>query len=739
MSLGIYCIKEFDSYEDGVATGAYIETLSSFLDGHALHECHTLLCGHLADEKLHHQYDCLFLRLPQSIRATLLRSVSETYEKASLGAVIESELPNKYIKIADRVKESLERVIPDVEATVSLTHDDFCILIPHGLLSDLNGLRPKMITLLYSICPDALDADPTQDRSIAETVDAIWKRFDDQYIYRRNPNYREYATAIRRLLEIRCESGDKRYECALMALLLLRTVLDETSLRWVYDSGDLHYEDPYDMEEIDLSTRNLLGSLGCFIDQASDECDYSDILWMTVFITRALLAAIMGRSEEESIKKERTRLTQRNFYGFLPFVTSNYKEVTSYYAKYHTPDYCYGFLAIPQKYKNSFWEMFPAYIHEFFHYIPTPHRKDRNEAILSLALIGVLNPLYSALCGDMSARGKHAYASMLENILRHILSKRKRMMDDVLVDYNFNTLYKGCEWNTKIDEIFETDTTMKFSDLMASLFPMLDFGTMYDNALIITDDLDTNTIRMISEAKEECVDLWTKEAVAYITIFSTALKEIRSDILMCRIIGLSLQEYITIMANEPNFAYLSRDSVADSTMIRFGFMCRYLYAAGKNDGTAGDTHSSRSKKSVSEWMKTCKAVIDNVPHIDANIKANLSDYLDEYCAITIDEDTAGDDAIILFEDILCGVDKTSDAVVLYTGDNGLIGEWEKQIDEISGYQIFACLKSLYMKYKDLDRLEDKVMFEYRTRLVLRDLFEVFPNIDLDTASEAFLR
>lgn len=727
MKTGLYCFIDENLSDDGSFSDALLIPLSDFEQNRNIYECDAILWGADSDDILTSGKSCgMFFRLPQSVRALWLDECKEKNDPSQ--AFIDcGKLSSRYSQLAGEVSELFNGDTFQPKIFVSLTRGDLCVTLPSVFVNDgdrdiLSELRNRILEYINFRIAEVTAARHTSDGDVASNIEEIKSRLEKMHVFDRNLFSGTYRSALRRLINIECQSADRRYECALLAALLLRTWVDETSLRWVYkSSGDLHYEQPDMMESMDLSTMRLFHSIRRFIGQVSDSSPDAETLWSIVFTTRALLSSIMGRNEADGEKKGFNKIEFTNFYGFYPFFDNNCEEVTSYYATYHSPDYCYGFLSLPLRYRFDLCGMIPAFLHEFFHYIPPIERRGRNECALKLAVVEALNPVYIKLCSELSERNTWIFKEMSKMMTEQILEAR----------YRITELSFSPDNGIGREDIYLIETSMKFEDTMRLIFPMLDFSRIYDTAVSRLGEQPPEISRIFDGRKSECLNFFEKKAFPALAKFLTSMKEIRSDILMCRSLDIGLGDYIALLAEEPNFARLSADSVADSTILRFGFVCRYLYELGGSEPDIGHVTIPRTKASVEACFERCTSIISELPLCNESTRRNLIAYLLEYRRITVDTDTDGDDALIIFEDALCGGEG---------GNTWILGDWlrsgflknvENQLAMISGYPMLRLLREIYTGRMEQKSSEERIMFEYKTRLVFRDLLEVLPDIDID--------
>ncbi len=668
---------------------------------------------------------------PCDLRYSLARLVSE-------GKVLKpsdtlKEIIAVYDEAIGKLKEqlcsdhSMLRTLKFVVAK-NLSFGDVCILCENNdyFEDDVIGQIEQTLKSLSNLYSGGVSFD-TPDEKIDELERRILHRFHHTYLIKRNAHYPEYDELIQKLTKAPVGSNDRRMYMLLLSALLLRAILDESAARWVCESGELKYESVESMTELSCAYELHMLGFDKFLQQSVIKSPDSDQVWSLFFITKSLLSSIVGRSQKPDAENWR----YCNFFGFVPYIdhTNTYREVTSYYPTHISPDYCYGFLSIPSKSRFQLWSYFPAYIHEFFHYIPPLERQARNEKILHLAIYSVMIPLYVAL----TAAEKGTYERIVMKIAFEIDNFRSDLIDirnDFLDDTPVSRQH--CE---------QLRDTMKYIAIMQDLVYLVNFEEICNR---VTSELN---LGKDTQWKSDCISRWRKHMTSYVATFSFALREIRSDLSMCVLLDMDLETYIKLLANEPAFAESDNMWVADSTVLRFGFMTRLLYIKGSQSWNKIDWHNlcdriCNATPDILNWEKECKRIIRslNVPFED-----NLCDYLREYIAINIqDEDDCELDCNwnSVFEAALCTTaysiqSSQEDCTVLSPSKvedidpRSLIYRWGWELQQIKKYPFVNMLSNLYKDYSSLSKDQEKSYFEYCSRLLFRDLLMYFPDIDLN--------
>lgn len=656
------------------------------------------------------EYSCLFIEAPYAFRrAQYDKAISKIASSNLQDVVSNPALADTYLEAAELLKYAIREISPSVDVLCNLSFGDFCILdTDKSFQSSTIKQSAHYFFQNYSWSDE-------ESANVLQTLNKqILKRFTTQFLYKRNPYYAEYADVLSKLMVLPCGNNDRSMECSLLAALLLRTMLDETAVRWVNTSGDLYYDEPEMSHALDAAHARLMRGLHLFLDQAPFNQVYSNQIWSLIFVTRALLASIIGRAERDAFNwdaledqnaaEQETILERFNsFYGFLPIIEPEAAEVSSYFTENHSPDYHFAFLTVPHRFVGQFWSFFPACVHEFYHYISPIDRRSRNNIILKLTLYAILNPIYSIT--EDSPVDLTVYQQFVELIFDCIECLRSDLFHPT----------DECSEN----KFYQMETSMKYIDLMRGLLPTLDFSLFYDYAVhkILAEHADAPQLKSIlSVSKAKCLALWNDNAVDFAQTFAVALKEIRADIAMCHFLDLNLDNYIKIMALEHSFASLPAQRTADSVFLRFGFMTRYLFFS-KSDSF------SYTSSALRKWKDTCLKSIASLSENEIEDleekQNNLRAYLEEYEEITVDSESEKH-VIVIFESMLLTAENE---------EPSFVDSWERRLNRHKEHAFVQDLKELYNHYINQTDTREQLLFEYQTRLVFRDLFEHFSDID----------
>lgn len=676
-----------------------------------------ILCAEDVDTSV--EYICLF---------TNGWEISDESEHAFIGGRDLLDLTCSSKSTMEYYMQKCEQVISPlfvntaVKVALCASSYNYCILLPQDYSS---------IVDLVSDTLESLRSHFTGKRFVEnrpyKLTERILSRSQIQHAYRSNPSYREHLAVIQELLNAPVSSDDEALEYTLIASLQLHAMLIETRRRWSNDYGELHYEDSATANFLEKISYMKRRDLRQFIEQSSPQSRWHDLIWSLMFISRGLLASIMERDPKLiSVARRNAHhyLEERNdFFGFMPLVSQRVDSISSYYHDHISPSYNYGFLTIPCRYSNTLWAFFPAYIHEFFHYVAPSNRTERNHVVLRLAVHAVLNPLCTYLCSPKS-RDYERY-----NNIHHGICEHASAISDILEPYQR-------ENRNNIDSMYYL--------IKMQCLNVCDFRKIYD--LVVTPQLPTTS--ELAQIQEKCCKLWKDDIASYLRTFTIALREIRSDISMLYFLwrGVDsdmehgLKRYITILAAEPGFAKTSARSTADSAILRFGFVTRYMVYQIYNGSIHGEELLIKWREKVNGIIEVLLSSViseicdfaskDELGQITIQKLDHLFDYADEYEKMVISKKDGyyTEKWHSLFENLIypqmSGKSHESE---------GLVGSWEHDIIEIVMHNFPQKLSEIYQVYeKSAIKGDYKKVFdiEYNSRMIFRKLFTYFPKIDL---------
>ena len=222
-----------------------------------------------------------------------------------------------------------------------------------------------------------------------------------------------------------------------------------------------------------------------------------------------------------------------DFMGLYPIIEDNDKkqELRSFTPIQYTPKFSYAFLCIPSNMCYRFRGYLRQLLHEFFHYVPTKTREERNHILIHM-------------CASFIA-GNTASKEVVE------------MIADFL-DYHYRRLGH--------DSLLFQDS-MSFISTMRVVLNRVNIQCFLENK--VQDAFDYQ-------------NLPTKLAqINHLVAYTYFLREIRSDISMIELMNaqgvvLGLKEYIQIMANEPDWATLPAKEASEESILRLGYMSEWI-------------------------------------------------------------------------------------------------------------------------------------------------------------------
>lgn len=596
--------------------------------------------------------------------------------------------------------DALENTFNGVPVALNLSFGDYCILIPSTVtVLELEAFKKK-VTAFGNEQESIWD-----NAKLSNRKSKILDRFSSQHVYKYLPCYDLSKTLILELLRSDADTEDRGMECIVFAGNLLSWFLDELNVYLFNKNGEVRSLESDLIEDINTPTHILINSFLKFLSQIGTENLYCDQIWSFLFITKALLFTVLGPQDTSN---ELSVFKRYDFSGFVPIVTETVDTMDSSFPDLFAPQRTFAFLQVPVSFNFEFWRQFPAFIHEFFHYVPTNNRQKRNAVIIKLTLQTIINELANKLSFLYDYNNKQKY-DLVEPLCESYKS----------ISY-LNTFGK--------ENRLLSEDSMFFLGKNIELFSLFDFESAYEalpNALNMSD----KECEIHSELENECIERWERFSKSHLQTYTMAFREIRADMAMCILLDLSLMEYVEIMALEPTWSTYSADQTADSSIIRFGFITRYLFLKtqqkkGVSFGGAEQFNSSYR----AEMESICLSLKRANPNIVKNID-NILGYVKEYFDIMIESESGyyTEQYHSEFECVIYPPLQMLPVEEANTSDRRppIIQEWEENFEEYRSYKLFNDVKQIYRKYHDyLDegKYEEAVKLNYQSRLVLRDLF-----------------
>lgn len=385
-------------------------------------------------------------------------------------------------------------------------------------------------------------------------------------ILQHNKHHGEYMELIEKAINLEVGIPERQDEGIVFAWLLMNTERSETALRFLKSSGEINAFEEYDVKNVRNARFSLLKRYANqFMEQAS-AIEYKNLIWAILNFTMFLL--------EYAFFHECNTEKFIDFMGMYPLIDEDNKSCATLNTAspiQYSPQFAYTFLCIPTCLKYRFGGYLRQLLHEFFHYIQTETRKERNHLILKLFGCWIL--------------AKDANDKDVEDLVAFLY-------------YHFNRL--GSESNLFQD-------SMSFITVMRVVLNRVDIAQYLNNQGVL---LDYQKLPSQSEQVERLLS------------YTFFLREIRSDISMVKLLNaandkndlMDLTEYIRLMANETDWASLSAEEASIDSILRFGFMVHWL------------SKDSDDPDIIQKEIETQK---EAYPALEQEY-GNLMDYLEEY-------------------------------------------------------------------------------------------------------------
>lgn len=644
-------------------------------------------------------YHVEMLQLPYKYRSKIISSCRQSVLLDVPGALFE-----KYVSIATTINGMLKTVYDNIYVFCSALYTDFCILIPKDIQMnlDVESLKKNILNFVR-LCIGFDDEDSHQQsvEYLYELRHILKNKIErdscigsGRQFVKYNPMFYDYCFLMNKIENINCDKNiDRIQELSLFSGLVLKDLVEETHLYWMNESGDLHYANAEKTYLLKKQNKRYFDCFERFCEQAKDSHKYNDWCWAIIFLTQTLLATLQKRQTSEC--NSQTEIDDYiNFYGFVPIITDlkeKKNEVASFFTRHISRKFCHSFLIVPKSSIEKILENLPAYIHEFFHYIPPANRKERNESTMKLLVHSLLFDLRRTLSAT-------AYRAFFDSFLKK------------LETYMLRSGFR--------EEIFYSCDSMEFIERVQFVLTENSFVALYDYAT--TNISDVNGYLKAQIVRDNCIGRFKDSFYLSLIVLVLFFREIRSDIAMCDFFGLELKDYIKIMANEPLFAVLNEQRVGDSTIMRFGYMCNYLAKKTVKDAFDWKKVSSNI---INEEIAACKIEIENntnskkqKEHYEnmVSIYSNLLGYINEYSELAYETEANQ------------YTPKGNTLIDEYV--NNLVEEWEKYNQRFSEHDFTVFLKGIYKKYLHSSK-EERLKLVCGSKILFRDLYTYDSNLD----------
>ena len=626
-------------------------------------------------------YECEFIKFSHSVRKSIINKFGDTFTSNITDKVFEV-----YSNFSKHINEVISSKYEGVNILCCINYYDVCIIIPNGKYN-IKEISDAIISYLNKEYPEnIIDVDP-----ILEKNNTLRERIikNDRMFIKYHHRFREINRLINYLISIDINNINRKHEITLISTLLLKDLVEQSKMFFIYGSGEIRtpYTDTLKaILEDEQKRRNLIN---IFLNQIHSNSIFSDYIWFFRFLSQTLLSSI-----EKTQYNNLQNITQ--FAGFTPIMQTNkehnkFKNVCSYFGICSSHKFFHSYLEIPNDSSINLCKYLPAFIHQFSQYINLEPTPEQNKVVLNLILYSSFSSFKNIItkedfkkCIDIAINSIEKtysisyfnedlfncnYIQFIEN-LRLILINKDYHKELYLNLKNFSIIYKekyGKKLYNCINELFDDDNGNSY----------------HDYRYIISSTINT---------------------------FTFFFRQIRSDIGMCKFFNLTLAEYIELLASETMLCIMPKNRCADSTILRFGFMCRYLY--------------NRNLKEIDneQWFNTCIEIINSLKEKgcpnDDNFDTkcdNLKDYLKEFVDATIESE---ENAYIskgesLLENLLV--------------DNNIISNWERGFEVYDNHNFMQFLKDVYAKYMNSDE-DEKLKINCSMRVLFRDLYDYNPDL-----------
>lgn len=581
--------------------------------------------------------------------------------------------------------DTIQNGFPDFSVCFNLSFGDYCVLIPETMQSsfDFDSFYKKLEILGFK------REKSFESKQINELKTKIQEIFENKHVYKYLPQYDLSKKLISDLVNADVDTEEQKMECIVIAGNLLHYFLDELNIYMLQKNGDIRYIDNEMIEDLDETTRFMLGQFSVFLDQIRKNSEFCDCVWSYLFLTKGLLSEINKQKKNNEVNEF--------FSGFIPIIKNNTIELGTRIPDMVSPYQIFSFLHIPKDSYFNFLKHLPAFFHELFHYIPPSSQKNQNDIILKLTFQSAINILVNELskqCGTSKAR--------LSALIKH--------------------LHKSYQSITYLNTAYDTqnENDMFFLSKNMDLIQYFDFAKEYESLPNVIN-MTKNEIELHSALKNDCLNDWDKFSKSYLITFSMAFREIRSDIAMCSLLNLKLNDYVEIMMTEPTWATYGAKQTADSSIIRFGFVTRYLCFKESQKSKPFDNIEQFNLFYTDEIKKICFNLKNKYKKLSNNVD-NILSYVSEYYDMMIECEQGyyTEQHHSEFESAIYPFSK----IISNNLDSSIVELWEQDFEKYKKCEMIISISNIYKKYKDyISKLdyENVLKLNCQLRLISRDL------------------
>jgi len=522
--------------------------------------------------------------------------------------------------------------------------------------------------------------------------------------------YQHYVTS---LLDQWNSNSFRSFSYLTLSDLIIFTMQAEYSSRSVFDHGDLHSEDTLFYKVYEKEFNTFTNYLNHYIEQSSENAPDADVNWSLYFLTEYIITEALYHqglkittdpqySQEwfqDTVTVSQTDLLKefyKVFYGLYPIISTDYNEIRSHIPMKYSSQYCYGFLLFPERVVECFPDNVYGYLHEIFHYIPPVSRTTRNHAALDLIVRSILSEWTNALSAKMSEHDFCAdtihvvcdcyFQNILEQFIGHIAYLKDKKYP-ITIKCNMISL------DSMNLAILQSDFIYSTSD---KDFVRLLLSTDLSN-ISLTFEENSTLNSILNNLSEDSTligtlrNVWKYEADSYATTYNTLLRELRSDINMVILLDMDLEKYIRTMTLELNFSTDNDKIIADTIILRFGFMTRFL--SQYTPMLRSNFQPCTSLQEITHWEERCMQIfmrMQNEDDFDSTKSKrnhshlnNIKSYIDIYKNVTIEQKAGYYTAPYhsLFETILAPH----------------INQWKNDAEEMYSFPSFQFLRKIASK------------------------------------------
>lgn len=598
-----------------------------------------------------------------------------------------------YVQIAQQLTSQLQQAFhsSQIYALAAIGSCDFVVISSDISSEKLEQQVEQAWKYLFPLANQLYSANMGQEDELTQQVREQAKECN-YWACTYNPRSYRFQQWYRQINQNALNSLEEEQAYLFLLLSLKKKELHISQSRWLSGAGEFFPDLPTLKPEFDSTEDLFYQYMSIFLDNTKITSVYSSWTWMYYFYFRAVRNQLFP-DDERSPQNEDAIWRKLNFEGVYPIITdyeeSSQKKIYSGNSFFASPFGNIDYLCIPSDDATDFWNRFPSYLHEFYHYIPSSHRNERNKKILELSCLYLFEPLIDPLIAEGCNQINHYISRIVSGFIEYC-------------NFNFISLSettKQIDQSQKIPDNLEAlypnlDEQVKFFDsrYIYALFPeawgKVDFDGFITHMQTPNDIFPQSVVNAVKASVTQ-LSLKASEFPKIFRSFCRLMKELRSDMAMCEILEWTHEKYISYILKDEWLCETSEEETVPSVKLRINLVI----------------HKLASENSVFD-LDEFKRFIDQQPAADEKKRSNLKNYLEWYHKHFIKNGKS------IFSNILFD----------------LLDEWQEEYrDDVSRSKLLQQAKSMYELRQSLQTPQELLAFQIENCLYFKDYYHFNPD------------